>query len=137
MSRWVCPRCDREFGRTHQSHVCIPGMTVDECFAPWPPAYREIYDALVDFLSTLGDVHADAVTVGVFLKRGRTLAEVRPKARCLSLELALHRPIDHPRIARTIRVNADRTINVVKLTRPEEVDDDIRAWLAEAYDAAA
>lgn len=112
-------------------------MTVDECFAPWPPAYREIYDALVDFLSTLGDVHADAVTVGVFLKRGRTLAEVRPKARCLSLELALHRPIDHPRIARTIRVNADRTINVVKLTRPEEVDDDIRAWLAEAYDAAA
>jgi hypothetical protein len=85
-------RCDREFGRTHQSHVCIPGMTVDGCFAHWPPAYREIYDGLVDFLSTLGDVHAERC-------RGRRVSEA--------------------------------------LTRPEDVDVDIRAWLAEAYDAAA
>jgi hypothetical protein len=112
-------------------------MTVDECFAPWPPAYREIYDALADFLSTLGDVHADAVTVGVFLKRERKLAEIRPKARCLSLELVLPRQLDHPRVARTIRFTADRTVNVVKLTRVADVDDEIRAWLAEAYDAAA
>jgi hypothetical protein len=112
-------------------------MTVDECFAPWPPAYREIYDALVGFLSTLGAVHADAVKVGVFLKRGRTLAEVRPKARCLSLELVLHRRIDHPRVARAIRFTADRTVNIVKLTRVEDVDDEVRAWLAESYDAAA
>jgi hypothetical protein len=112
-------------------------MTVEECFAPWPPAYREIYDALVGFLSTLGAVHADAVTVGVFLKREQKLAEIRPKARCLSLELVLPRRIDHPRVARSIRLTADRTVNVVKLTRPEEVNDDIRAWLAEAYHAAA
>lgn len=111
-------------------------MTVDECFAPWPPAYREIYDVLADFLSTLGDVHADVVAVGVFLKRERKLAEVRPKARCLSLNLELPRRIDHPRVARTIRISADRTVNIVKLTRVEDVDDDIRAWLAEAYHSA-
>jgi hypothetical protein len=111
-------------------------MTVDECFAPWPPAYREIYDALVDFLSTLGDVHADAVTVGVFLKRDRKLAEVRPMARCLSLNLELSRRIDHPRVSRAMRISANRTANIVKLTHVDDIDDEVRAWLAEAYDAA-
>jgi hypothetical protein len=112
-------------------------MTVEECFAPWPPVYREIYDALVDFLSTLGDVHVDAVTVGVFLKRQRKLAEVRPRARSLALYLELPRRLDHPRVTSTMRISADRSGHIVKLTRVEDVDDEVRAWLAEAYDAAA
>ena len=29
MVRWVCPRCDREFGGVNQAHVCAPGITVD------------------------------------------------------------------------------------------------------------
>ncbi|TMR10026.1 hypothetical protein ETD86_41150 [Nonomuraea turkmeniaca] len=80
--RWTCPQCDREFARARQSHVCVPGCTVDETFAPYPPVYREIYDRLVE---RLGPIHDDAVRVGVFLKSERKFAEVRPKARSLSL----------------------------------------------------
>lgn len=133
MARWTCPRCDREFALAHQSHVCVPGLTVDECFAQWPPIEREIYDAVIAFLATLGPVHVDAVRVGVFLKRDRKLAELRPKARCLSLQLVLPRQVDHPRIARTIRVSGERVVHVVKLTRVEDVDEQVRAWLTEAY----
>ncbi|WP_246278181.1 DUF5655 domain-containing protein [Phytohabitans rumicis] len=111
-------------------------MTVDECFAPWPPVYRDIYGALADFMSTLGAVHADTVKVGVFLKRQRKLAEIRPKARCLSLDVVLPRRVDDPRIARTIPVSGDRFAHLVKLTKVEDVDDQVRAWLAEAYTAA-
>ncbi len=93
MSRWTCPRCDREFGRANTAHVCVPGCTVDECFAPWPPLWRDIYDAIWEHLASLGPVHADAVKVGVFLLSDRKLAEVRPKARSLSLELLLPRTV--------------------------------------------
>jgi hypothetical protein len=137
MSRWTCPKCDREFGRAGQSHVCVPGCTVEECFAPWPPGYREIYDLIMDHLGTLGPLHADAVGVGVFLKSDRKLAEVRPKARSLHLYLFLPRPVEHARISRRLPPSGDRTMHVVKLLRPEDLDASVLGWLTEAYDAAS
>jgi len=136
VTRWTCPRCDREFGRAHQAHVCVPGCTVDDVFAGRPATQRLIYNALMDHLATLGPVHEDAVRVGVFLKRVRKLAEVRPKARNLSVEIVLPRTIDHPRVARTIRIAGDRVVHIVKLTRLDQVDDELRGWLTEAYAAA-
>ncbi|UBU10105.1 hypothetical protein [Nonomuraea gerenzanensis] len=48
MTRWVCPACDREFARTRQSHVRVPGCTVEETFAPRPgPEARSLSLALV------------------------------------------------------------------------------------------
>lgn len=136
MSRWVCPNCDREFGRANQSHVCVPGCTVDECFAGRPPVQRAIYEAVLAHLATLGPVHADAVQVGVFLKTERKLAELRPRARSLALLLALPRTMAHPRISRTMRASGDSTVHLIPLTSVDDVDDELRDWLTEAYDAA-
>ena len=87
-------------------------------------------------LTTLEPVHG-AVRVGVFLKRERTLAEVRPKARSLSVEIVLPRVVEDPRISRTIRVTGDRTVHILRLHRVDDVDDQAREWLTEAYDAAS
>src|SRR5215470_19772214 len=73
--RWVCPYCEREFARAHQSHVCAPGGSVDDTFAGHPPGHRAVYAAIQAHLLSLGPVHEDAVAVGVFLKRDRKLAE--------------------------------------------------------------
>lgn len=135
MTRWTCPHCDREFGRRGQSHLCVPGCTVEETFAAHPDQLPA-YEAVTAFLDSLGPYHADAVGVGVFLKTSRTVAEVRPKSRWLSLEIALRRRVDHPRVSRVLQASAGRTVNVVRLRGPEDVDDQVREWLAEAYDTA-
>ncbi len=137
MTRWTCPACEREFGRAHQSHVCVPAGTVDDCFAGRPGYQREVYEMLVAHLRTLGEVHVDAVRVGVFLKHERKLAEVRPKARGLSLDLVLPRRLDDPRVTRVERLSADRVVNRVRLTCVDDVDDRVRGWLSEAWFAAA
>jgi hypothetical protein len=93
-------------------------------------------DALVAHLDRLGPVHLDTVVVGVFVKSDRKLAEIRPRARALHLALCLPRALDHPRVARVLAVSPDRCFNVVKLTSPSEVDDELRRWLTEAYDYA-
>lgn len=133
MSRWTCPACDREFGRTRQSHFCVPGCTVDETFRGRPGEQRAAYEAVMAYLRGLGPVHDDAVRVGVFVKSDRTLAELRPKARWLSLEIALPRRLDDPRVTRVIPASGDRTINVVRLRSADDVDERVRAWLTEAY----
>jgi hypothetical protein len=135
--RWTCPSCEREFGRANQSHVCVPAGTIDETFAPHRPEWRHIFDAVLTHLEELGPIHTDAVKVGVFLKTERTVAEVRPRARAVDLMLVLPRRIDDERIRRTLPRSADLVVNVVALTDAVEIDDQVRAWLTEAYHAAA
>jgi hypothetical protein len=133
VSRWTCPACDREFGRERQAHFCITGNSVDATFAGRPVVQREIYDTVIEHLGTLGPVHEDAVQVGVFLKAERKLAELRPKARWLSLELVLGRTVDSGRVSRVLRISADRVVHVIKLISLGDVDDQLRQWLTEAY----
>jgi hypothetical protein len=110
---------------------------VDECFAGRPAYQREIYDRMIAYLRGLGPVHADVVKVGVFLKHQGKLAEVRPKARSLSLALMLRRVIEDPRIARVLPPIGDRFVHIVKLTSADDFDDQVREWLTEAYDEAS
>lgn len=137
MTRWTCPSCEREFGRTNQSHVCVPAGTVDDTFATHPPEWRLIFDAILAHVEDLGPVHTDAVTVGVFLKADRTLAEVRPRARAVDLWVALPHGVEDSRVRRTLRMSAGLVANVVALTSASQVDDQVRAWLTEAYHAAS
>ncbi len=136
MARWTCPRCDRQFGRSQQSHVCVPGNTVAATFGGRPPVYRELYDAMITHLKGLGRVHEDAVRVGVFLVRDRKLAEIRPKARSLNACIYLPRALEHSRVATKVPIAAGRTVNVVKLTKLEDVDEQLLEWLTEAFEAA-
>jgi hypothetical protein len=133
MARWTCPSCEREFGRTRQAHTCLPAGTVDETFAGRPAYQRAAYDAIIGHLEGIGPVHVDAVHVGVFLKRSQKFAEVRPMARSLSLELVLAHVVEDRRVARTIRIAADRVNHTIKLKTVADVDDQVRAWLSEAY----
>jgi DNA-binding response OmpR family regulator len=137
MSRWTCPRCEREFGKANQAHVCVPGNTVERTFAGRPPVQREIYASIIAYLRSLGPVHEDAVRVGVFLKHESKLAEVRPMARALSLNLVLPRHMDSPRVLRRLRMTAERTVHVIRLTAVTDVDDEVREWLTEAYISAS
>ena len=136
MARWICPGCDREFVRVAQSHICVPGGTVDDSFAGRPPVQRDIYDVVLTHLQSLGPVYADAVRVGVFLKRQSKLAEARPMATGLALSIVLPRWTEHPRFTRRMRISTDRIAHVVKLKAVADVDDEVRAWLTEAYLAA-
>jgi len=134
--RWRCPACDREFSRANQSHVCVPGNTVDESFAGRPPVQREIYEAIIGYLRTLGPVHVDAVRVGVFLSHVDKVAEVRPKARSVGVWLMMPRELDDPRIGRRDRVSAARVAHYLTLKSVSDVDNQLCDWLGEAYDAA-
>jgi hypothetical protein len=56
--------------------------------------------------------------------------------RWLSLALYLPRSIDDARVVKHISISAERTVNQFKLFTVEDIDDTMRAWLAEAYLAA-
>ncbi len=128
--RWTCPECDREFARARQSHVCVPGCTVDDTFAGRPPWMRAVYDEIVAELRELGDLHEDAVKVGVFLKNERKLAEIRPRSKDLLVWLFLPFVADE---AYAQGRSGDRVLHRIPL---RELTDEVREWFVAAYDCA-
>jgi hypothetical protein len=78
-------------------------------------------------------VHVEPVSVGIFLKRPRKFAELRPKQKWVALFFVLSRSVDHPRIARKLHGSSGRVHHVVNLRGPEDVDDDVCGWLTESY----
>jgi Domain of unknown function (DUF5655) len=133
MARWTCPECHREFGRRNQGHECAPAMSLDDYFSTGPPHERPIFDAVWAHLSTLEDVHVEPVSVGIFFKRTRTFAELRPKDRWSSLSFSLHRTVRHPTITRKVNEWSGRYYHVANIRSPDDVDDDIRDWLTESW----
>ena len=133
MARWVCPNCEREFASANQAHVCVPGITVDNLLARHPPWVGQIYGAVSEHLSSLGQIH-EAVNVGIFVKSDRKLAEFRPRVRSVQLSLYLPYELSDARIARTLPAAADRVVHMINLISVDQVDDQLRDWLTEAYD---
>jgi hypothetical protein len=130
---WLCPECARQFGRRNQSHECAPAMSLEEYFDTGPQRERPIFDAVMAHLETVGPVHVEPVSVGIFIKRSRTFVELRPKQKWVALSFVLSRSVDHPKIARKLQGSSARTYHVVNLRTPEDLDDDVCGWLTESY----
>jgi hypothetical protein len=113
--------------------MCVPGTTVEVVFASRPSYMKDVYDEIVTHLRTSGPVHEDAVTVGVFLKAERKIAEVRPLVRSLRVWLLLPREVAG---RRCVKATAEFWAVDLRFTEPE-VSDEVRALLDEAYDAAS
>jgi hypothetical protein len=108
-------------------------MSLDEYFSAGPAHERPIFDAVIAFVSTLGDVHVEPVSVGIFIKTTGSFVELRPMQRWVALSFGLSRTIDHPKIARHMSGNGRRTYYVVNLRTPDDLDDEVKAWLTESY----
>jgi hypothetical protein len=133
MPPFPCPDCGRPLGRRRQSHECVPGMTVDEFLAGQPAEWHAVYRAVLAVLHEIGDVVVDPVGVGILVKRKGTFCELRPKRAAVELSFKLTESVDHPRIRRRVKASVHRQAHFVWLTSADEVDDEIRAWLAEAW----
>ena len=136
MDAWTCPECNRLFARQRQAHDCAPGLTLDIYFATGPDHERPIWDVVIAHLETLGPVHADVVSVGIFLKNPRKFADFRARDRWVALGFNLRRRARHPTITRKVVANGAQFWHVANIRHPDDYDGALQALLAEAYDEA-
>lgn len=125
------------FGRSEQSHDCAPGLTLDEYFATGPAHERPVFDAVKRHLETVGPVHADIVSVGIFLKNPRKFAELRPMQKWVAVSFSLGRPARHPLITRKVVADGNKYWHVANVAAPEDVDEGLCELLTEAYQLVA
>jgi hypothetical protein len=110
-------------------------MSLEHRLDALDPNQRAICEAILKLLPRIGDIHVEPVNVGFFLKRGRTFASLRLRQKGIRLLIMLPRPLDHPRLSYSRRgeKRGSRIAHATTLQSAAEVDDDVRAWLAESY----
>ena len=108
-------------------------MSLEEYFSTGPPHERPIFEAVMRHLETVGPVHVEPLSVGIFLKRTQTFAQLRPMRRWVALSFSLPRQVSHSTITRKIVQYHGRYYHVANLYRPQDFDDRLRDWLTEAY----
>src|SRR5262249_38070990 len=133
LAGWRCPKCDRLFRRTGQSHECAPAMTLDDYFSTGPPHERPVFDAVFRHLESVGPFVVEPVSVGIFLKRSQTFAALRPMQKWVALSFMLPREVRHETITRRVVQYHGRYYHVANIRSPEDLDDRLLDWLTEAY----
>lgn len=108
-------------------------MSLEVYFSSGPERERPIFDAVMAHMSTVGAVHVEPVSVGIFLKRDRQFAQLRPMQRWVALSFSLARPVRHRRITKKVVRYGGRYYHVANIRSPEDLDQELLEWLTEAY----
>jgi hypothetical protein len=108
-------------------------MTLDEYFATGPARERPNFDAVIEHLESVGPVHVEPVSVGILLKRAQWFAELRPMRDWVALSFSLPRQVHHQLIVRKPIAYSDKYFHVARLRDANDLDDELRGWLTEAY----
>ena len=92
-------------------------MTLEDYFSTGPPFERPVFEAVLGFLEELGPMHVEPVSVGIFIKPGRSFVELRPLTKWV--QLGYPGPTGWAK---------------VRLHGPEDLTDDVKDALVEAYE---
>ncbi len=132
---WRCPDCGRSFGRRNQPHSCVPAAGLEDWLSKRKPAVSGILAAVRASLDGLGgDVLVESTRDAVMIKRSRTFAELKPRRDHAELAFIVSRRIEDPRIVRTLDLTRTRIVHVIAIPDATGVDEQVRAWLSEAYE---
>jgi Domain of unknown function (DUF5655) len=130
---WTCPRCGRSFANRNQSHACRPLAPLDRHLAGRTAEVVAIFRRLVELAERSGPV-------AVLPERSRIAFQVRMSYAAFTLRrrwvdghVVLARRLEHPRFRRIDSLSPGNHVHHFRLARLDEVDDDVAAWLAEAY----
>jgi Domain of unknown function (DUF5655) len=108
-------------------------MALDEYFSTGPARERPVFDRVMEHLRDVGPVHVEPVSVGIFLKRSGTFAELRPMRNWVAVSFSLPRPVKHKSIRRKVVHYGGRYFHVANVAGPDDLDHDLLGFLTEAY----
>ena len=112
-------------------------MTLEEYFSTGPAHERPIFDAVMSHLAAVGPVHADVVSVGIFLKNPRKFAELRPMRQWVAMSFSLMRRASHRTIVRKVVKYGGRYFHIANVSEPADLDEALCELLTEAYGLSA
>lgn len=129
---WRCEKCGREFANRNQAHSC-GRYALDDHFKGKPAAVRALFDEIVSTLQKIGHARILPEKTRIAFQVRMSFAQVTPRTNWLDGHVVLARRLEHPRFRSIHTISPRNHVHTFRLSSREDIDDDFRAWLAEAY----
>jgi len=129
---WNCPTCKRTFKSKNQYHSCFVS---DKAYhlKRMNEKIQLIFEALLTHLDTYESISIIYLKTCVKINTHATFLSVYTKQNSLELEFQLDRKEDIFPISFCQRISKNRVLHRVVLGELSEFDDQIRAWVNDAY----
>lgn len=109
-------------------------MTVEELFAGKDPALKAAYNSLLERLREFGDVREAPKQTSIHLENNSDFAGVYPRRSHFNLMFRTYYRLEDNHVVREIQVASRRFEHTVRIAQVSDVDDQLLAWLKDAYD---
>jgi len=107
--------------------------SVSDHFVNKDPSVRVLYDQLIMLVRALGPIQEDPKKTSIHLNRKSALAGVETRKNYLLLNIKSDHAIKSPRVAKTEQISAKRFHHKVRISSPNDFDEELKMWLQEAY----
>ena len=131
---WTCPKCGRRFANRNQTHTCAPLRTVEDHLARKPPEIVETYRAFEAAARGAGpfEILAEKTRIAFFVRM--SFGGARVLNSFIEGAVVLARRVEDPRFTSILSASPRNHVHYWRMRRPDDVDEKVRAWLAEAYE---
>jgi len=90
---WTCPKCERQFKGTNQSHMCVDN-SIDDIFAKASDALVLAFDAIFSTVMTWKPISAGASVHAVVFTNHKAWLIIRPMSKTLDVKFYTDEPVD-------------------------------------------
>jgi hypothetical protein len=95
----------------------------------------EIYQRIRAYSETLGPVVEEVKKTCIHLVNGSAFVGIHPRKRGVLMTLRTRTQINSPRVRKQLQASANRWYSDVLIESGDEIDDELCAWISEAYHA--
>jgi hypothetical protein len=136
-SLWRCPLCGRRFANRNQTHTCAARGRLADHYAGRDPAVVATFRALLAVARSNGPVTVLAEKTRVAFQVRMSFAAFTLKKHWIDGHVVLARRLASRRFRKTWVASPRNQVHEFRLRSPDEVDDEVAAWLREAYTVGA
>jgi hypothetical protein len=130
---WTCPKCNRQFANTNQSHSCA-AYFVEDFLRGKDAKAVELYEKFAALVRECGPVKLAPAKNRIGFQVRMIFAAVNKLSRNgLDAHVVLTRQLDHPRFSRIEEMSPTCFVHHFRIKDASELNDDVLACLKEAY----
>jgi len=130
---WTCPKCGRRFVGRNMWHAC-GDYSVEKFLEGKGNLARELFERFERLIAECGAYEvAPAKTRVAFMARVRFAGVTAISDHGMTISFALPRPMRHHRIRKVENIAPGWYGHWMRITSPDEIDDEMLGWLRESY----
>lgn len=133
---WRCPECGRQFANRNQSHAC-GNYELAPHFEGKPKEVRAIFDKLVAIAKKNGPVRVLPEKTRIAFQVRMSFAAFVIRQKWVDGHVVLARRLENSRFRRIETFSPRNHLHAFRFEDIDEIDEEVAAWFAEAYQVGA